>query len=128
MGDYDIFSLGPVRIVTGVVFGLVFGSFITMLSYRLPRRLSIIKPSSQCPLCHTRLRPLDLIPVLSWVLTKGKCRHCKAPISPRYPLIELFTAAATAILFYVLGLSPTLLVALFTEIVIITAIVMKIER
>ena len=73
------------------LFGLVFGSFLNVCIYRLPRRLSIVTPRSACPNCHTQIAAYDNIPVLSWLLLGGRCRHCKAPISPRYAVVELLT-------------------------------------
>ena len=72
--------------------GLVMGSFGNVLIYRLPRRLSIIHPPSNCPECKSAIRPLDNIPVLSYVLLRGRCRNCSAGIPFRYPLVELLTA------------------------------------
>ncbi len=79
-------------LVLAAVLGLVFGSFITALSYRVPRGLSIADGRSQCPACKTPLTPRDLIPVLSWLSTRGTCRVCGTKISIRYPLIEVLTA------------------------------------
>lgn len=76
--------------------GLVFGSFVTALSYRLPRGLDFVRARSQCPACGTTLIARDLVPVVSWVLNAGRCRACAAPVSPRYPFIELITAAVFA--------------------------------
>lgn len=73
--------------------GALIGSFTNVLIYRLPRRESIAFPPSHCPHCQHRLHSLDLIPVLSWAALGGRCRYCRAPISPRYPLVELLTAA-----------------------------------
>jgi leader peptidase (prepilin peptidase)/N-methyltransferase len=78
--------------VTGVM-GAVFGSFLNVVAYRLPRHESLITPGSHCPSCDTPVRPYDNIPVLSWLLLRGHCRNCSQPISPRYPLIEALTAA-----------------------------------
>lgn len=72
--------------------GLIFGSFVTALSYRLPRGISIAQGRSACPSCHTVLTARDLVPVFSWVLHRGACRICGAKISWRYPAIELVTA------------------------------------
>ena len=74
--------------------GLVFGSFASAASWRLPKGLSLLGRSA-CPHCQTPLRPGDLLPLLSWLLQRGRCRHCGQAISARYPLIE----AATALLF-----------------------------
>jgi len=78
--------------VTGVM-GAVFGSFLNVVAYRLPRHESLITPASHCPSCDTPVRPYDNIPVLSFLLLRGRCRSCSAPISPRYPLIEALTGA-----------------------------------
>lgn len=75
------------------VLGAVFGSFLNVVAYRLPRRESLIKPASRCPACETPIRPYDNVPVLSWFLLRGRCRSCAAPISARYPLVEALTAA-----------------------------------
>lgn len=74
--------------------GLVVGSFLNVVIHRLPRGESVVYPPSRCPACGSSLRPLDLIPVLSWIFLKGRCRYCKAPISPRYPLVEGLTGGA----------------------------------
>ncbi len=78
------------------VMGAVFGSFLNVVAYRLPRRESIIKPRSRCPSCGTPVRPYDNVPILSWLALRGHCRNCAAPISPRYPLVEAGTALLCA--------------------------------
>src|SRR5580693_3040146 len=87
------------RLLAGLLVGLALGSFVTMLSYRAPRNLSIISPPSHCPNCHTPLMARDLMPVLSWLIEHGKCRHCGARISARYLIIELITTAASVAAF-----------------------------
>ena len=74
------------------LFGLAFGSFLNVCIYRLPRGLSVVAPRSACPTCNKQIAFYDNIPVLSWFLLGGRCRHCKEKISPRYWLIELLTA------------------------------------
>ncbi|MBL8645201.1 MAG: prepilin peptidase [Rhodospirillaceae bacterium] len=76
--------------------GLVFGSFITALSYRVPRGESIAAGRSQCPACNAALTARDLVPVLSWAMTGGRCRACGAGISWRYPATEILTAVVFA--------------------------------
>jgi leader peptidase (prepilin peptidase)/N-methyltransferase len=73
--------------------GLAIGSFLNVVIYRVPRGESISRPRSKCPACGTPIRWYDNIPVLSWVLLRARCRACKAPISARYPLVELVTGA-----------------------------------
>lgn len=72
--------------------GASFGSFVTAVSYRLPRGEDIVVKPSRCPKCNTTLRVLDLFPIFSWLFNRGKCRHCKAPVSIRYPLTEFLLA------------------------------------
>jgi len=75
------------------VLGLIFGSFVTALSFRLPRGISIATGRSACPACKTVLTARDLVPVFSWIAYRGACRACGSKISWRYPVIELTTAA-----------------------------------
>ena len=75
------------------VLGAVVGSFLNVVAYRLPRRESLISPPSHCPACGAHVKPYDNVPILSWLLLRGHCRSCSAPISPRYPLVEALTAA-----------------------------------
>lgn len=75
------------------VFGAIFGSFLNVVAYRVPRRESLVRPGSHCPSCDAPVRPYDNIPVLSWLILRGRCRSCSQPISARYPLVEGLTAA-----------------------------------
>jgi leader peptidase (prepilin peptidase) / N-methyltransferase len=74
------------------VLGAVFGSFLNVVTYRLPRHESVITPASHCTRCGTPVKPYDNIPILSWLLLRGHCRGCGEPISVRYPLVEALTA------------------------------------
>ncbi|WP_372845429.1 A24 family peptidase [Pontiella sp.] len=74
------------------VFGACWGSFLNVCIYRIPAELSVVKPRSRCPKCMTNLAWKDNIPIFGWIFLGGKCRYCKAPISARYPSIELLTA------------------------------------
>ncbi len=76
------------------VFGLVVGSFLNVVVYRVPAGLSVVNPPSACPGCGHRVRARDNVPVLSWLLLRGRCRDCATPISIRYPAVEAGTAAA----------------------------------
>jgi leader peptidase (prepilin peptidase) / N-methyltransferase len=76
--------------------GLLLGSFLNVCIYRLPRDLSLVTPRSFCPECGTRIAWHDNVPVLSYTLLRGRCRHCGKPIGLRYPLVELMTAALFA--------------------------------
>jgi leader peptidase (prepilin peptidase)/N-methyltransferase len=73
------------------LFGLVFGSFLNVCIYRMPRELSVVSPRSFCPGCVTPIAAYDNIPVVSWIILRGKCRNCGTKISPRYAIVELLT-------------------------------------
>ncbi|HEY5024319.1 MAG TPA: prepilin peptidase [Acidimicrobiales bacterium] len=89
--------------VAAVMFGLVIGSFLNVVIYRVPRRLSVVQPGSFCPACGTPIRPSDNVPVISWVLLRARCRHCGEPISARYPAVELATGALFGAVAWALG-------------------------
>ena len=72
------------------------GSFLNVVSYRLPRRESLVHPGSRCPGCGADVKPYDNVPIFSWLLLRGRCRSCAAPISARYPGVEAITAALYA--------------------------------
>lgn len=91
-------------IVAGV-YGALIGSFLNVCIYRLPLDQSVIRPRSRCPKCGTMVAWYDNIPVLSWLLLRGRCRHCGEPISIQYPLIELAVAAIWFASVWVYGLS-----------------------
>jgi leader peptidase (prepilin peptidase)/N-methyltransferase len=78
------------------ILGLAVGSFLNVVIYRVPRNESIVSPRSACPSCGVQIREKDNIPVVSWILLRGRCRDCQAPISFRYPLVELCCAALFA--------------------------------
>ena len=86
-------------------FGLLIGSFLNVVAYRLPRGESLVWPGSHCPSCNEAVKPYDNIPVLSWLVLRGRCRSCATSISARYPLIELFTGLAFAAVVLVHGIS-----------------------
>lgn len=88
-------------VVAGLL-GLLIGSFLNVVVYRVPNGLSVSTPPSACPGCRSRIKAYDNVPVVSWVVLRGRCRSCSEPISARYPLVELTTAAffgVTAICF-----------------------------
>ena len=86
--------------VLAAVLGLAVGSFLNVVVWRVPRGESVVSPPSACPPCGARVRPADNVPVLGWLRLHGRCRDCDAPISRRYPLVEL----GTAVLFVVMAL------------------------
>jgi len=104
--------------------GFVFGSFVTLASWRLPLGEDIVVKPSRCPQCEARLGFRDLWPVLSWFTSSGKCRHCHAKISARYPLIEIATAALFLLVYARYGLTfPGILLALMGVALLIMIVV-----
>jgi len=93
--------------------GLLVGSFLNVVVYRLPRGLSVATPRSGCPSCGHPVRFYDNVPVLSWLLLAGRCRDCSAPIGWRYPVVEAGTGALFAVIGWRFGLSPLLAALLF---------------
>ncbi len=91
------------------IFGLIIGSFLNVCIYRLPRGMSIVRPSSACPGCNDPIKPWDNIPIVSYILLMGKCRNCGERISIRYPLIELLSGIFYLSVFYFFGLGWHLL-------------------
>lgn len=88
----------PTAIALAAVLGLLIGSFLNVVIWRLPNGESLSHPASHCPACGHAIRPWDNIPVLSWLLLRGQCRDCGARISPRYPLVELLSAVLCAVM------------------------------
>ena len=96
------------------LFGACIGSFLNVCIYRIPAGESIVSPPSSCPRCGHRIRLYDNIPILGWLLLRGRCRDCSARISIRYPIVELATALLALLTFYKFGLAvPALLTFAF---------------
>ena len=92
--------------MVAALLGLVFGSFVTLSSYRLPRCEPILMGRSRCPSCGAALGFRDLVPVLSWLVSRRRCRHCAAAVSPRYAVIEVVLAGLFVGLYLDLGATP----------------------
>ena len=106
------------------VFGLIVGSYLNVLIYRLPLGMSTVTPRSRCPACGAPIRALDNLPVLSFLLLGGRCRACGAPISWRYPLLETATALLFAGCAVAFGLSlQALMAAVFGCLMIVLAMI-----
>ncbi|MGI6113901.1 MAG: prepilin peptidase, partial [Mahellales bacterium] len=84
---------------------MTIGSFLNVCIYRIPREQSLITPGSYCTKCGNSLKPRDLVPLLSYIFVKGRCRYCKEPISIRYPLVELLSGFLFLLVYYQYGLS-----------------------
>jgi leader peptidase (prepilin peptidase)/N-methyltransferase len=101
-------SIDTLVLVCLVLLGLAVGSFLNVCIHRLPSRSSVVSPGSRCPSCGYALGWADNIPVVSYIMLRGRCRSCKAPISLRYPIVELLTMGVFALNFYVFGAGPIL--------------------
>jgi leader peptidase (prepilin peptidase)/N-methyltransferase len=98
-------DLGPLMVLYSVLLGLVLGSFMNVCIYRLPRNESIIRPRSYCTHCGKTIRFYDNLPLISYILLLGKCRHCRHTISWRYPAVEFLTGLLSLVLFIRYGLN-----------------------
>lgn len=87
------------------IVGIIFGSFFNVCIYRIPENKSIVNPPSKCPTCNTRLKPIDLIPILSYLISGRKCRYCKKEIPSRYAYVELLTGILFLIVFNTFSIS-----------------------
>jgi leader peptidase (prepilin peptidase) / N-methyltransferase len=99
----------PVFASTIFFLGLAFGSFLNVCIYRLPLDMSVVTPRSACPKCKQGIALYDNLPILSWLILRGRCRHCKAAISPRYLVIELLTGALFLACYWYFGWTLSLL-------------------
>jgi leader peptidase (prepilin peptidase)/N-methyltransferase len=90
-------------VVLAALGGLAIGSFLNVVAYRAPRHLSVLRPPSFCPGCQAPVRALDNVPLLSWLLLRGRCRSCRSPIPVRYPVVEASTAALFALVAWAVG-------------------------
>ncbi|MFQ5526041.1 MAG: prepilin peptidase [Thermoanaerobaculia bacterium] len=114
----------PLLIPYAALFGLVVGSFLNVVIHRLPRRTSIVFPRSACTYCGGPVSARDNIPVVSWLVLRGRCRRCAAPISMRYPLVEAATSLLFALVAWRFGLSwETPAMALFCSLLLVLALI-----
>ncbi len=98
--------------IFSVIFGAIVGSFLNVCIYRIPENVSLWWPPSTCPKCKARIKFYDNIPVLSYIILRGKCRNCKTKISIQYPIIEALTSLLTLLVVYTLGLTYWTAIAL----------------
>lgn len=113
-----------IEIVLIFILGLIVGSFSNVCIYRIPRNESIIYPASHCPKCRSNISPKDNIPLLSYILLKGRCRNCKSKISIQYPIAEFLTGLTYLIIYLAYGLSvQTLIYIILSSALIIIAFI-----
>ena len=99
-------------ILSIALIGAIIGSFLNVVIHRLPRGESLASPGSHCPACGAPVKPYDNVPIVSWLVLRGRCRACGEPISPRYPVVELITALAFAGIALARGLDADLVMEL----------------
>ena len=113
-----------IEIVLIFILGLIVGSFSNVCIYRIPRNESIVYPASHCPKCRSNISPKDNIPLLSYILLKGRCRNCKSKISIQYPVVEFLTGFIYLIIYLIYGLSiQTLIYIILSSALIIIAFI-----
>src|ERR687889_2063066 len=100
------------EVVAAGLFGAVIGSFLNVVAHRVPLGESLVSPPSRCPECGAPVKPYDNVPVVSWLLLRGRCRNCGMRIAPRYPLVELATAIAFAAVVAARGFDDDLILEL----------------
>lgn len=98
----------PLALLAIALIGLLIGSFLNVVIHRVPRGESVVHPRSRCPGCENEIAPRDNIPVISWLLLRGKCRHCGTSISVRYPLVEAGTALTFVVMTLAIGINAQL--------------------
>jgi leader peptidase (prepilin peptidase)/N-methyltransferase len=116
--DWSLLLRTPAFEVTALLLGLVFGSFANVCIYRLPLGLSVVHPPSRCPACGTLIKAYDNLPVLGWLVLRGRCRACRAPISWRYPAVE----ATNGLLWLALAWLHRATPRTFVEMALVTAL------
>src|SRR4051794_639233 len=116
------------EIAFAALFGAVLGSFLNVVAWRLPRGESIVHPRSRCPRCETEIVWYDNVPVVSWLLLRGRCRHCGERIPVRYPAVELLTAATFAAIVAARGFDDALLLELPFAAVLIAVTAIDLEH
>lgn len=118
--------------VVGYIFvfllGTIIGSFLNVVIHRVPNEESVVFPNSACPKCKNAIKAYDNIPVFSWLLLGGKCRNCKNPISPRYPAVEFLTGLLFLLVYWQIGFTGFLPVALIFVAVMISLVFIDAEH
>ena len=113
-----------INVILIFILGLIVGSFSNVCIYRIPKNESIVYPASHCPKCRSKIKPVDNIPLLSFILLKGRCRNCKSKISIQYPIVELVTGLIYLIIYLIYGLSiQTLVYIILSSALIIIAFI-----
>jgi leader peptidase (prepilin peptidase) / N-methyltransferase len=118
----------PLAIVLALIGGLIVGSFLNVCIYRLPRLESVVSPGSRCPGCGKPVRWFDNIPVVSWLILRGRCRDCHAPISAQYVIVEVVTAIVAVAIVVLTPPGPLLLSRLVLGVLLIVLFMIDLEH
>ncbi len=117
----------PILLALVFLLGITLGSFLNVLIYRLPRRLSLIRPSSRCPRCDSKIKFYDNIPIFSYLILGGICRSCGSKISIRYPAVEASAGLLSVLALYHFGITPKGFEALFLSLIFIAIFFIDME-
>ncbi len=117
----------PILLALVFILGITIGSFLNVLIYRLPRKLSLIRPSSKCPRCDSKIRFYDNIPIFSFLFLRGKCRACGGRIPFRYPMVEILAGLLSVAALYHFGITLGGLEALFLSLIFIAIFFIDLE-
>jgi len=117
-----------ISITAAGLFGALFGSFLNVVTYRLPRHESIVAPGSHCTSCGEHVRPFDNVPVLSWLILRGRCRYCSSPISARYPLVELATTLLVVAVVLALGSAVEIVLGVLLVLLLVPCALIDLEH
>jgi leader peptidase (prepilin peptidase)/N-methyltransferase len=111
------------------LFGIIIGSFLNVCITRIPYGMSVVSPASHCPRCENPIKPYDNIPVLGWIMLRGKCRNCALPISPMYPVVEFLTGVLFVGCYLSFGVTlPTFKWIFFTCLIVVLSVTDLRER
>src|SRR3954451_5269423 len=114
--------------VLAALLGAIMGSFLNVVAYRLPRGESLSHPPSRCPSCGAPVKPYDNVPVLSWLLLRGRCRNCKEPISWRYPLVEAGAGLLCALVVIAKGADEDAILGLVLVLLLVPITLIDLDR
>ena len=121
-------SVETFALIAAALFGLAIGSFLNVVIYRLPIGQSLVSPPSRCRHCGYFLRWFDNVPVLSWVLLRGRCRNCGTPVSWQYPLVEFITGALFVLVVWLTPVGPLLVTRLLLVCILIVLFGIDLEH
>lgn len=117
-------KIAAFQYIAAFLFGSVIGSFLNVCICRIPKKESIVFPPSHCPACNKKIKPYDNIPIISYILLKGRCRECRGKIAFQYPLVEFLNAAGYVVMIWEfgVGINAVIYALLFSALIVVTFI------